>query len=50
MPLEKKMNISDFTIKYYADIYRAIISIDHNAFNKVVLLIEKAKKNQGKLY
>ena len=37
------MNISDFTRKYFADIYSAIISIDHNAFNKVVLLIEKAK-------
>ena len=43
------MNISDFTRKYYADIYSAINSIDHNAFNKVVLLIEKAKKKSGKI-
>ncbi|SVC97827.1 uncharacterized protein METZ01_LOCUS350681, partial [marine metagenome] len=25
------MNISDFTRKYYADIYSALSSIDHNA-------------------
>ena len=43
------MNISDFTRKYFADINSAIISIDHNAFNKVVLLIEKAKKKSGKI-
>jgi D-sedoheptulose 7-phosphate isomerase len=43
------MNINDFTSKYFADLNSAIISIDHDAFNKVVSLIGKSKKKPGKI-
>jgi D-sedoheptulose 7-phosphate isomerase len=43
------MNKSDFISKYFADINSALISIDHNAFDKVVSLIEIANKKSGKI-
>ena len=43
------MNKSDFISKYFADINSALISIDHNAFDKLVSLIEIANKKSGKI-
>jgi hypothetical protein len=43
------MSTSDFTRKYFADLNSVIISLNHNAFNKVAPLFEKSKKKSGKI-
>ena len=43
------MNKSDFISKYFVTINNALISLDHNAFDKVVSLIEIANKKSGKI-